>query len=101
MVASLLLTALLLFSADFVVCADSSHQIAARALFRNSQYCVFWSDQRFAPSRDLFGIFAARITTGGQVLDPHGKQLYLGIAKFEPQVAFDGTNFLVAFRDGC
>ena len=101
MLPAISLWALFLLSADFVVSADSSHQTCAQAVFCNNQYYVFWSDSRFAPSQNLFAIYVSRVTADGRVVDPHGKPLYIGIAKFEPQVAFDGTSFLVVFRDGC
>lgn len=98
---SIAILAAYLFNADFGICVDTSSQLVPRSLYQNNQYYVFWSDQRYTPSENTFAIFGARISATGSVLDPNGKQLFKGIAKFQPVVANDGTNFLIVFRDSC
>ena len=90
-----------LFRADFAICTDSLGQFYARAIFANNQYYVFWEDMRFASTENLFAIYGARVSSTGTVIDPNGKQLFKRIAKYEPAAAYDGINFLVAFRDSC
>ena len=67
--------------------------------FANDQYYVFWRDNRdYSPYLSLYG---ARVTTDGTVLDPNGKLFYKDSCSSYPAVSYDGSNFLVVFRDGC
>ncbi len=66
--------------------------------FDGSQYLVVWEDHR-AWRPILYG---GRVTANGTALDPYGfpildlgLELGSGDKYFEPDVAFDGTNFLV------
>ena len=56
-------------------------------------YLVAWEDERSNGA-----IYAARVTTGGVVLDPGGIQISAGGGQ-HPAVAFDGTNYMVAWGD--
>ena len=56
---------------------------------------VAWADNRLG----LLDIFGARMTTGGTVLDPAGVTVStLSTAQRDPAVAFNGTNFFVAWE---
>ncbi len=92
---------LIVFSADFNICADTSNQLYPRAIYKNNQYYVFWSDQRHAVNEGLFAVYGSRVSANGTVIDSTGKLLFKRIPKFEPTVASDGINFLVTFRDSC
>jgi hypothetical protein len=61
-------------------------------------FLIAWQDQRFDPKGD---IIAARVTAAGSVIDPGGVPISMSFQKDRaPAVAFDGTNFLVAFESG-
>ena len=67
------------------------------AAFDGTNYLVVWTDNRSGSSEDIYG---ARVNVGGVVLDPLGiaistAETYQGC----PAVAFNGTNFLVAWYD--
>ena len=59
---------------------------------------MVWTDGRVGPHPDIYG---ARVTPQGSVLDLDG--FVISQAAFDqssPTLAFDGTNFLVAWVDG-
>jgi len=95
-----IITALSLFNADFSICAATDHQYFPCAIYQNNQYYVFWTDYRTYSSDTLFSLYGARISASGTVLDPNGKCL-LTDSVSTPRVAFDGTNLLVVWREGC
>ncbi len=95
------LLGLVLFSANFAICTDTSNQYHPTAIYANNQYYVFWSDYRYYSSSGLYSLFGARVSTSGNVIDPNGKTLFIRQAAYEPRVAYDGANFLVALRDSC
>jgi hypothetical protein len=75
--------------------------------FDGSNYFVVWTDTRpaaAAPSRPghsgCCSIYGARVSSAGAVLDPAGIRISIGVAGLEgPGLAFDGTNYLVAWED--
>jgi hypothetical protein len=88
-----------MLSSNFFVCGNTYDQYYATTIYANNQYYVFWSDYRhYSPDYSLFG---ARVSNSGTVLDPNGKCLFRRQAAYEPRVACDGTNLLVAIRDSC
>ncbi len=93
----LVLTTLSLFNADFGICTYTNQQYFPCAAYGNSQYYVFWSDYRSAP---VYALYGARVTTSGTVRDPNGKALFAD-SVFNPRVAYDGTNFMIVWREGC
>ena len=68
------------------------------AFDNDTTYLVVWADQ-FGTSSS--GIFGARVTKSGTVLDWNGGILISGAAYAQenPSVAYDGTNYLVTWQD--
>ena len=65
--------------------------------FDGTNYLVVWEDYR---AGGLADIFASRLSKAGAVLDPNG--IAVSTAAFtqgKPDVAFDGTNYLLAWID--
>jgi hypothetical protein len=89
--------ALALFGADFVITNLSTYERYPCVAFANNQYYVFWSDFRSDPLLSLYG---ARVSAAGTVIDFNGKFLFRDTV-LNPAVAYDGTNFLVVWREGC
>jgi hypothetical protein len=86
-----------LLGADFPICTYSDYQIYPCARYENGQYYVFWTDYRSVP---YFCLYGARVDVNGTVLDPNGKFLFED-SVFSPRAAYDGSNFLVVWREGC
>jgi phosphoribosylformylglycinamidine (FGAM) synthase PurS component len=57
---------------------------------------VVWADRRNGSDCDIYG---ARVTPAGLVLDPDGFVISQPNGQWSPALAFDGTNFLVAWDD--
>jgi hypothetical protein len=92
---------LLLPGAEFPICTAADEQYYPCAMYENGQYYVFWADYRYYDVDSTQSVFGARISASGTVLDPDGNLLYRNRAGYVPEVAYDGTNFLVVFRDSC
>lgn len=76
--------------------ADSIQAKCAVA-FDGTNYLVVWEDCRSGSSRD---IYASRVTRRGLVLDSTGICVNAGPGdQIQPDVAFDGENFLVVWQD--
>jgi hypothetical protein len=70
--------------------------------FDGTNYLVVWANSRFGESR----VYGARVSTVGNVLDPGGRSISTAGVRVtgKPAIAFDGTNYLVAWADarfGC
>jgi hypothetical protein len=64
--------------------------------FDGTNYLVTWSDGRNPP----YDIYGARVTTAGVVLEPGGFLIASGPGDMDAVgMAFDGTNYFVAWRD--
>ena len=64
-------------------------------VFGDVNYFVVWSDFRF--DVDIYG---ARVNSSGTILDPAGILVTMqSNNQWNPQVAFDGTNYLVVWED--
>ena len=75
--------------------APNSEQEVAMA-FDGTNYLVVWQDNR-GQSVDLYGI---RVSANGTVLDPSAFVISNAMGnQLLPSVAFDGTNYLVAWQD--
>jgi len=90
---------LLLLQADFPICNAGDHQHTPVVLYENDQYYVFWQDCRYFGSLNEYSLFAARVSKNGSVVDPQGKMIYSDSAAPIFDAAYDGSNFLVVFRD--
>jgi hypothetical protein len=78
------------------ICTAPGEQTLAKVAAGNLNYLVVWQDYR----NDTHDIYGARIDLNGNVLDPDGFPISTGSAWEEsPDVAFDGTNFMVAWSD--
>jgi hypothetical protein len=99
MAPALLVASLSLFTADFGICTANHYQFDPQAIYANGQYYVFWEDRRFEPTESVTGIYAARVSITGSVIDRDGKLLLLD-SVLDPRAAYDGTNFLVVCREG-
>ncbi|KPJ60588.1 MAG: hypothetical protein AMJ46_06245 [Latescibacteria bacterium DG_63] len=64
--------------------------------FGTSNYLVVWDDGRTGSH----GIWGARVSPSGVVLDTAGVIISAGpYIQWDPSIAFDGTNYLVAWED--
>ena len=89
---------LALIQADFPICQATGSQYYPSSIGQNGQFYCFWNDRRFV---DNYCVYGARVTETGTVIDPDGKQMFGNQADAKPEVAWDGSNFLVVFRDSC
>jgi hypothetical protein len=83
---------------DGIAISTVSNQQERPAIgFDGMNYLVVWDDAR---NNGILDIYGARVTLAGQVLEPSG----IAICKAQrfqrsPAIAFDGTNYLVAWED--
>ncbi|MEO0096438.1 MAG: hypothetical protein ABIL15_04670 [candidate division WOR-3 bacterium] len=91
------LLAIGLLSADFGITNLPTYEIYPCVAFANNQYYVFWTDYRNSP---IYALYGARVSATGTVIDLNGKFQFQDSC-FTPAVAYDGTNFLVVWREGC
>ncbi|UCG44376.1 MAG: hypothetical protein JSU73_07175 [candidate division WOR-3 bacterium] len=79
----------------FVVC-NTSECFAPDLAFDGTFYLVAWHDERSGS----YDIYASRVTTGGQALDPQGIPVSTaGGDQWRPAVEYDGTNFMILWND--
>ncbi|MEO0181947.1 MAG: hypothetical protein ABIL40_00540 [candidate division WOR-3 bacterium] len=86
-----------LFNADFAITNLNTIEVYPCVAFANNQYYVFWTDYRNSP---IYALYGARVSATGTVIDLNGKFQFQDSC-FTPAVAYDGTNFLVVWREGC
>ena len=83
-------------STCIAVSSAASWQTFPEVSFDGGNYLVVWQDSRGGDN----DIFCARVTEGGLVLDTSGVCVSRASNnQLSPSVAFDGTNYLVAWRD--
>jgi hypothetical protein len=81
----------------FAVSAMGNLQKAPVLDFDGTNYMVVWQDFRDATNYKIYG---ARVTTGRAVLDSIGIPISTqNCYQYAPGIAFDGTNYLVAWMD--
>ena len=77
------------------ICTTSVEKYLPAVVFSATNYFVVWQDYRFDGE-----IFGARINLEGIVLDSAGILISIGVNRQSyPQIAFDGTNYFVVWRD--
>ena len=91
----------MLLNADFPISNEIESQRYPAVGCAQDQYCAFWTDHRFYSIDSSSCLYCSRVSTDGSVIDPNGKLLYYDDAAYEMDVAFDGTNYLVIFRNHC
>ena len=77
--------------------ADGS-QTEPVVAFGSGRYLAVWTDSR---ESDTVGVWAARVTAAGAVLDPSGIPVAIGLDDVDvPAVVFDGSDFLITWAAG-
>jgi hypothetical protein len=77
------------------ICDRSSFQESPRAAFDGTNYLVVWQS-----GDNFYNLLGTRISRAGVVLDPGFLTISSGTqSRFEPAIAFDGTNYLVTWSD--
>jgi hypothetical protein len=85
-------------AAPFVVSTAANAQARPALAWGGADALVVWSDFRGGSDFDVYG---ARVSRTGSVLDASGIAIATGTgAQDAPDVAWDGTRFLVAWEDG-
>jgi len=80
----------------FTVSLSPNSETSPAVAFDGTNFLVVWQDNR-GSGFDLYGV---RISGSGTVLDPSGFPISGALGhQRNPAVAFDGTNFLVAWED--
>ena len=80
-----------------VIAAERNAQGTPAVAFDGMNYLVVWDDWRFSMNPNIYG---ARVTTGGVVLDTTAIPVSTAVdGQTNPAIAFDGTNYLVAWED--
>ncbi|MBN1504324.1 MAG: T9SS type A sorting domain-containing protein [Candidatus Eisenbacteria bacterium] len=80
-----------------VISAEQNAQGTPAVAFDGTNYLVVWDDWRFSMNPNIYG---ARVTTGGEVLDTNAIAVSTAVdGQTNPCIAFDGTNYLVAWED--
>ncbi|UCG43968.1 MAG: hypothetical protein JSU73_04985 [candidate division WOR-3 bacterium] len=88
---------IVLDSAGFVISAETNWQGSPGIAPGRDEALVVWHDRRVGNDVDVYG---SRITRAGEVLEPSGIAISaIANNQWFPQVAFDGTNYLVAWVD--
>jgi hypothetical protein len=88
-------TGMVLDSQAFEISTAVRSQDRPAAAFDGTNTLVVWEDTRDTS----FGIYGARVTPDGTVLDPQGIAVRSGTdTYFSPSVAFDGENYLVVWE---
>jgi PASTA domain len=80
----------------------SNDQQGPAVAFDGTNYLVAWMDDRLG-THTSYEIYGARVTPAGVVLDPNGIFISAPLSPYgallRPALAFDGTNYLVVWRD--
>ncbi len=84
-------------ASGFPVSTAPDHQTGPAIAFDGANYLVAWADHRSGSSWNVYG---ARVSPAGSVLDPNGIAICTAPAQqMAPAVAFDGQNYLAAWKD--
>ena len=83
-------------TSGFLISLSARGQYAPAVGFDGKNFLAVWEDDRDGYT-DIYG---ARVTPGGTVLDPDGIAICTAQNnQYSPAIAFDGTNYLVAWED--
>jgi len=83
--------------AGIAISTAGNHQEAPSVTFDGTNHLGAWQDSRSGTSWDTYG---ARVSPAGAVLDPGGLAISTESGQqLTPTLAFDGTNYLVAWED--
>ena len=80
---------------EFGISAESGYQSSPALAFDGTQYLVAWNQASWGSQPH--GVVAARVSTGGVVLDPNG--ILAHAVSADPALACDGGNFLLLWSD--
>lgn len=81
----------------FIISGATNDQENPSVAFGDTNFFVVWEDYRTATNCNIYG---ARVTQNGTVLEPTGIAISTASnAQVCPDLAFDGTNFLVVWED--
>ena len=84
-------------SSGIPICTSVAYQMYPSVAFDGANYLVVWEDYRGGTDPDIYG---ARVDTSGTVLDSSGIAISTAADRqWTPSLAFDGTNYLVAWAD--
>jgi hypothetical protein len=87
---------IILDAVALVISMANDNQWSPAIAFDGTNYLVTWADGR-SDSSDIYG---ARVTPAGAVLDTNGIAIATaGYHQAHPAVTFDGTNYLVVWKD--
>jgi hypothetical protein len=80
------------------IAATSDDQFYVEVVYGDSNYLVVWNDTRFGSS---VGVFMARVSSSGQVLDPDGiPASTMPTWQDSAAIAWDGETYLVVWGEG-
>ncbi len=83
--------------AGIVISNAANYQEEPAIAFDGINYLVVWQDKRGGTYYDIYG---TRVDQSGSVLNPAGISISNAtLNQVEPEVAFDGTNYLVVWED--
>jgi hypothetical protein len=83
-----------------ILVSGVANATAPAAAYDGSNFFVVWEDRRNAHDIDEDDIYGARISATGELVDPAGLAITTTPPhQTDPHVAFDGTNYVVAWFD--
>lgn len=93
-------TGTILDGTGFPISTAPGDQTDASVVWSGTHFLVVWDDVRSGDENDV-DIYGARVDTNGTVLEPGGIPISarFGSSQDSNAVAWDGTNFLVVWRD--
>lgn len=81
-------------TAGIAISTAAGYQLSPCVAYDGTNFLVVWEYQE-----DDYDLYGARVSPAGTVLDPSGIAIATGPAhEYFPEVAFDGTNYLIAWR---
>jgi MYXO-CTERM domain-containing protein len=89
-----------LVGSTITIANATGNQTAPAVAFDGTNYFVVWQDNRSTFNYDIYG---SRVSPSGTVLDMATTGIAISTAandQISPSIAFDGTNYLVAWSDG-